>query len=61
MSASEYECVNIQVAEVQTIMQNSRFSLHNEAYRDFLRELKGLIWEQESKISGIQTSIDANA
>jgi hypothetical protein len=58
--ASQYELVNTQVASVKDIMQSTRFGLHDAAYRDFLRELKALVWEQESKLNGIQTSESAS-
>jgi hypothetical protein len=56
LSVSRYEIVNMQVAEVEKIMQDSRFGMHDQAYRDFLREIKSLVWEQEARIDGIRTS-----
>ena len=54
-AVSKYELVGIEVAEIKRRIADFRFAMNDADYRDLLREVKALVWEQESRLDGIVT------
>jgi hypothetical protein len=57
---SKYELVNTEMTVVKDQIRECRWAFHDDAFRDLLRGLKGVIWEHEIRLDGIRVATSEN-